>query len=125
MPLTNAGAVVAASLMHGFTDVAPYDQAHTYIGVGDGSAAFAATQTDLQGVDKSRRPLDSAPIKTGNSVDLTATFGLGDANFDWDEIAAFNDPAAGVMLSRKVISLGTKPNNEQWTVTLTVVYSAA
>lgn len=125
MALTNAGAIVAASLMHGFADVNPFDQANTYIGVGDGTAAFAASQTDLQGVNGTRQVLDSVPVKTSNSVDLTATFGTTQANYDWNEIGAFNAASAGTMLSRKLISLGTKPNTEAWTVTLTVVYTAA
>lgn len=126
MPLTDAGAIAAASLIAADGGVAAFNQANSYIGVGDSSAVFAASQTDLQAAsNKLRAPLDVAPVRTGNSVDYTATFGTTSANFNWLEIGLFNAASAGTMLSRKVIALGTKPNTEAWTVTATVVYVAS
>lgn len=126
MPLTDAGAIAAASLIAADGGVNPFNQANSFVGVGDSSAAFASSQTDLQATsNKLRVALDSAPVRTSNSVDYTATFSTAQANFAWNEIGLFNSGSSGTMLSRKLISLGTKPNTEAWTVTATVVYVAA
>jgi hypothetical protein len=46
MPLTDAGAGLMAALVVG-SDT-PLDDSHGYIGVGDSTTAFSASQSDLQ-----------------------------------------------------------------------------
>lgn len=126
VPLTDAGAIAAASLIAADGGVTAFNQANAAVGVGDSSAVFASSQTDLQAAtNKARVGLDVAPVRTAGSVDYTSTFGTSVANFPWNEVGVFNALSGGTMLSRKVVSLGTKPNTESWTLTATVVYAAA
>lgn len=121
MGLTDQGAIAVAALVAGAGTITPFNAANAYIAVGDSAAAEATSQTDLQGVNKTRKLVDSVAI-AANAVDYTATYGTTQANHAWLEIAVTNAALAGTMLSRKVISLGIKPNTEQWSVTATVVY---
>lgn len=126
MPLTDAGAAAAARLVAGDGTIAAFNASNAYVGIGDSTTAFASSQTDLQGTNKTRKLVDSVTINGGGaSVDYTATFGLSQANYSWSEIAVFNASTSGTMLSRKVISLPAKTSLEQWTITATVVYAAA
>jgi hypothetical protein len=125
MGLTDAGAVAAASLIAGDGGVTAFNAANAYVGIGDSSTAFASSQTDLQASTNKTRKLVDTVVRTTNSVDYTSTFGTTQANYQWLEIAVFNASSGGTMLSRKVISLGIKPNTEQWSVTATVIYVAA
>jgi hypothetical protein len=126
MALTDAGAAAAGRLIAGDGTIAAFNAANAYVAVGDSNATFAASQTDLQGTNKTRKLVDSVTINSGGaSVDYTATFGTTQANYAWLEIAVMNASSGGTMLSRKVISLPVKTNLEQWTITATVAYSAA
>jgi hypothetical protein len=124
---TNKGAIAAASLLCGDGAVQPFNATNARIGVGDSTTAFAASQTDLQAsTNKLRKIVDGAPVRTSNSVDFTSTFQLSEANFAWNEIALFNSSSGDYMATRRVLSgFGTKSSSEVWTVTLTVVATAA
>lgn len=114
MPLTNAGRDLIATAVVGgaFT---PFDNANAYIGVGDGSGAFAKTQTDLQGTNKFRQSQDAGfPTQATNTLSYRATYSTAEANFTWNEWGVFNASTAGTMFQRKVESLGTKPNTQTW-----------
>lgn len=121
MPLTTAAAQLIAAAMVGaaYTD---YDAASSYVGVGDGTAAFDVAQTDLQGTNKLRKLVDAAPGRAGAVLTFVATYGLTEANFaaGIQEVATFNAAAAGTMLHRKVQALGVKPNTEIWRITVTL-----
>lgn len=120
----------ASALWHrliGGTTVVAYSEANAHIGVGDGSAATAATQTDLQGANKLRRPMATGyPSHTdgvvagAHQIVFRATFGASDANFVWSEWGIFNASAAGRMLNRKAEALGTKAPGATWTLTVTL-----
>lgn len=102
-----------------------YDNANSYIGVGDSSTAFAATQTDLvAATNKLRKAMDSTyPTIATNVLVFRSTFATGDANYAWNEWGIFNAAAAGTMMSRKVESLGTKPSNQSWQFTATITFA--
>jgi hypothetical protein len=124
MALTNVGVDLMASAVIGAA-YTPFNNANAYIGVGDSTTAFAKTQTDLQASpNKAYKAMDASYplIASGNVLTFESTFSTTDANFAWQEWAVFNAPSGGVMLNRKVESLGTKPNTQIWvfTVTLTV-----
>jgi len=127
MATTDKGAIAIASLFCGDGLIGAFNLTNARVGVGDSSSAFAASQTDLQAVtNKLRKALDSAPLRTGNSVDYTATFTTAEANYAWNEIALFNSGSGDYMATRRTLTtLGTKTSAEQWTVTLTVVATAA
>lgn len=127
MATTDKGAIAIASLLCGDGGVQPFNVTNARIGVGDSLTAFATSQTDLQATtNKLRKIVDSAPARTNNSIDFTATFQLSEANFSWNEIAIFNSSSGDYMATRRVLTgFGTKTSTEVWTVTLTVVATAA
>lgn len=121
MPLTTAG----RDYMVGAAHAAPgslFNNANTYIGVGDSATAFAAGQTDLQAsTNKFRKIMDATyPQVAANVSTYRATFGTSEANFAWQEWGVFNASSGGTMLSRKVESLGTKTSAQQWVFTVTL-----
>ncbi len=121
MPLPNsgrdwlAGAIVA-------NPATLFNNANAYLGVGDSSTAFAASQTDLQAATNKLRKAMSAsyPTIAGNVITARALFGTGDANFPWNEHGLFNAPSGGTMLYRKQESLGTKANTQSWQLTVDI-----
>lgn len=114
MPTTNAGAVLIATLLEAD---GPY-----FVGVGNSGTAFAASQTDLLGTSVRKSATAS---RTSNTVTYSCTFGTSEANFEWLECGLFDAASAGTMVSRKVISLGTKTSSEEWTVNLEAIVTAA
>ena len=123
MPITDAGRnhLVQAGIGAAVT---AFNNANAYIGVGDSTTAFNASQTDLvAATNKLRKAMDATyPQGSSNVITFRSTFATGDANFAWQEWGVFNASSAGTMLSRKVESLGTKTSAQTWqfTVTLTV-----
>lgn len=98
-----------------------FNNANSYIGVGDSTTAFAATQTDLQAsTNKLRKAMDATyPQVTTNTITFRSTFATTDANFAWQEWGVFNASSAGTMMNRKVESLGTKTSAQTWQFTVT------
>lgn len=123
IPITDAGRnhLVQAGIGAAVT---AFNNANSYIGVGDSSTAFAAGQTDLSAAsNKLRKAMDATyPQGATNVLTFRSTFGTSEANFAWNEWGIFNASSGGTMLSRKVESLGTKTSAQTWqfTVTLTV-----
>lgn len=126
MPLTNSGRdFMVASTVTAAT--VPFNSANSFIGVGDSTAVFAATQTDLQAAtNKMRKAQDATyPTIAGNVLTFRSTFATTDANYAWNEWAVFNASAAATMLNRKVEALGTKPATQSWQFTVTLTVAAA
>lgn len=121
MPLTDAGRNLIAQAVVGEA-VTAFDNSNAYIGVGDSSTAFAAGQTDLQAAtNKLRKAMEATyPQRATNVLTFRSLFATGDANFAWNEWGVFNAASAGVMLNRKVESLGTKTSAQSWQMTVTV-----
>jgi hypothetical protein len=125
MPFTNAYATFAAQATIG-ESVTLFNNANAYLGVGDGTTAFSASQTDLQGTNKVSKPMNSGyPSRSGNTVTFQATFGATEANFAWNEWAVFNAATGGVMLNRKVENLGTKVSGTVWQFTVQLTWGVA
>jgi hypothetical protein len=125
MPITNAGRDHIATAIIG-TDSTAFTSANSYIGVGSGSTAFAASQTGLISQLSARKGMDGGyPTVTSGNV---LTFGTTDAEGAWNEWGVFNASASGTMLNRKAESLGTKPSGTQtwqFTVTITLTVPAS
>lgn len=120
-------------LFRGAGAVIPFNGANTYIAVGDSSTAEAETQTDLVAVtNKFRKQVDSGyPQHTdttnntnSKSIVYKATYGVSQANFDWNEWGIVNASTAGRMFNRKVEVLGTKTSAGTWVFTITIVVGA-
>lgn len=121
MALTTAGRDFMVASTHTAAST-PFNNANTYIGVGDSTTAFSAAQTDLQAAtNKLRKAMDATyPQVAANVVNYRATFGTSDANYAWQEWGIFNASSGGTMLSRKVESLGTKTSAQTWVFTVTL-----
>ena len=125
MGLTNAMRDLIAADVIGEA-ITEFNNANAHLGVGDSSAGFVNTQTDLQGGSKTRKAMDATfPSRAVNVVTLRATFGTGEANHAWDEWGVFNAAAAGTMQNRKVEALGTKTAVQSWQLTATITWQAA
>lgn len=116
MALTTLGKARIAALLNGEA-VDPFNTANCFVGVGNGTDAFDAADTDLQGASKHRVAADLV-TRSGAVLTITATFPAPDANFAWDELGLFDDAAAGTMLAREVVAMGTKASGI-WTLTIT------
>jgi hypothetical protein len=123
--LTNAYRDYVAGLTTG-TGTA-FNNANSYIGVGDSTTAFAATQTDLvAATNKLRKAMDATyPQVAANVITFRSTFATTDANYAWQEWGVFNAASAGTMLNRKVESLGTKTSAQTWQFTVTITLGVA
>lgn len=111
----------------GAGNLAYFNNANAHLGVGDSSAAEAATQTDLSAATNKLRKamVGGYPTHTdgttsaSNTITFRSDFLTAEANWVWNEWATFNAAAAGRMLNRKVASLGTKTTGT-WTLTVTI-----
>lgn len=119
--ITNAGGALVADLLMGAGGTV-YNNANSYLGVGDSTTAFSASHTDLQAsTNKLRKAMDSTfPSRSGQVVTFKSTFGSSDANFAWEEAAVFNASSSGTMLCRKVQAMGTKASGTSWVLTYTL-----
>ncbi|MDQ7794157.1 MAG: hypothetical protein RDU89_07055 [bacterium] len=114
MPLTNAGCNFMAGALTGH-ETTLFNNANARIGVGDGTTAFSATQTDLMGTNKFRKGMDATfPTRSTNVLTFKSTFASGEANFAWQEWGVFNAASAGPMLNRLVENNGTKLSGQTW-----------
>lgn len=110
-----------------------YFNATAALGVGNSTAAAAATQTALQGGSQSLKALTGGfPTHTTGSTAATvvdivykSTWAAGEGNFAWNEFALFNKATTANrrMFNRKQQSLLTKTSAA--TATLTVTFSGA
>ena len=107
--------------------VTAFNNANSYIGVGDSTTAHAVAQTDLQAAtNKLRKAMDATyPSGGTNVLTFRSTFATADANFAWNEWGVFNASSGGTMLNRKVESLGTKTNTQTWQFTVTLTFTTA
>lgn len=126
MAVTDAGRnfLVASMLVAAAT---PFNNANSYIGVGDSATAYAANQTDLvAATNKFRKAMDATfPTVATNVVTFRSTFATGEANYAWLEWGVFNASSAGTMMNRKQESLGTKTSAQTWQFTVTLTYTTA
>jgi hypothetical protein len=104
----------------------PYNNANSYIGVGDSSTAAVATQTGLQAVtNKTWMPMAATyPQIVGQTITYRAVFSGTDANYAWNEftiVNATND--TGQNLNRVVSVQGTKIAGQIWTLDIPLTAS--
>lgn len=125
MGMTNAYRDYIASATYTGSATA-FNNANSYLGVGDSVTAFAATQTDLQAAtNKLRKAMEATyPTLATNVLTFRSLFGTAEANFAWAEWGVFNAAAAGTMMCRKVEALGTKTSAQSWQLTATITINA-
>lgn len=127
MALTNAGRDFIAQALINDSSPTFFTNANAHIGVGDSTTAFSASHTDLQAAsNKLRKAMEATyPQRSSNVLTFRSLFGTSDANFAWQEWAVFNASSSGVMLNRKVESLGTKTSAQSWQFTVQLTVTAA
>ena len=111
-----SGLNAIAALINGESNAIP-----TRIAVGTSSAAIANSQTALVGTELARVPFDSH-VRTGNSIELIATFGAGVGTGAWEEAGIFSAASGGIMFSRVLTGTYTKRQSDvfeaHWTYTI-------
>jgi hypothetical protein len=127
MPLTNAARDLICQAIIGAAYTA-FNNANSYLSVGDSATAFATSQTELQAVANRLRKAMTAtyPQVSTNVITFRASFGSAEANWHWQEVGVFNAVGAGgppvtggTMLFRAVQDLGTKTAGSTWDLTTT------
>jgi len=98
--------------------------AMTHMGLGSGTTAAAAGDTDLESLLGSREALDSTTV-TDNTITYVASFEAGDATGAVTEMGLFNASTSGTMLARVVFSVVNKQADDTMTVTHTITISAS
>lgn len=89
-----SGLNAIAALLNGESNAIP-----THIAVGTSAAAIADSQTALVGTELARVAFDSH-VRTGNSIELIATFTTDVGTGAWEEAGIFSAATGGVMFSR-------------------------
>lgn len=125
--LVNAGIQLLEDLLIGAGGTV-YNNANSYIGIGDSATAAAAAQTDLQAAtNKVKKAMDATfPSRAAQTITWRVTFATSEGNFAINEAGIFNGGLAfgtGTMLNRIVQSLGTKTSATTLQVTITVTIS--
>lgn len=102
-----------------------WDNTNARIGVGDSDIAESATQTGLQGTNKTFKAMDSGyPQRSGQTGEWRATFGSSEGNHAWKEHTVVNAADdTGKNLNRKVADKGTKQSGETWVSSVKVTFS--
>lgn len=104
-----------------------YNNANSYIGVGDSTAAAVATQTGLQAVtNKLYKKVEAGYPTYGSNQKAVwrAVFNGNEANYAWQEFSLSNsDSDTGTNLNRKVSNQGTKITSQIWTLQLEITLS--
>lgn len=123
--LVNIGGEAIWDLVTGLGTYTAFNNSNAYLGVGDSSTAWNATQTDLQAAtNKLRKGMNgSYPSISVMVVTFQSDFGSTEANWTWNEVGTFNAASGAQMLNRKVQALGTKSAGTTWTLTETITLS--
>lgn len=123
--LLNEGITALLNLLTGAAETA-FNNANSYIGVGDSNTAASASQTGLQAAsNKTYKAMEATyPTIAAQTVTFRSVFGTADANYAWEEftIASGNSDTAD-NLNRKVSAQGTKASGQTWTVDAQIVWS--
>ena len=111
-----SGLDAIAALINGESTTIP-----THIAVGTSNASISDSQTALVGTELARVPFDSH-VRTGNSIELVATFGTGVGTGAWEEAGIFSAASGGTLFSRVLTGTYTKRQSDvfevHWTYTI-------
>lgn len=99
----------------------------SHMGLGSGTTAAAASQTDLVSILGSREALDSTTISGSNNEKIVyvSAFEAGDATGAVTEAGIFNAASSGDMLCRTVFNVVNKAADDTMSVTWTITLSAS
>jgi hypothetical protein len=100
------------------------DGAMSHMGLGSGTTAAAAGDTDLGSLLGAREALDSTTVST-NTITYVSSFEAGDATGAVTEAGIFNASTSGTMLCRVVFAAINKASDDTMGVTWTITLSAS
>lgn len=114
-----------------------FQNTYARIGVGNGTTAAAAGDTDLSAAAGAANRYFQAcdatyPSVSTNVLTALSTFGTGNGNFHWQEwgidnggggTSASGTTVGPLLLNHKVVDLGTKTSAASWVFTVTVTIS--
>ena len=95
----------------------------SHVGLGSGTTAAAAGQTELVSALGSREAIDSSVV-SGNSIAYSTVFEAGDGTGAVTEAGIFNASSSGTMLCRTVFPVLNKAVGDTMSVTWTITISA-
>jgi len=122
--LLNVGIGEMWDLICGLGSPTAYDNTNAELGVGNGTTAADASQTDLQGTSTAWQSMATGyPQRSGQTVTFRAEFDGNTANFSWQEFAVRNGSTANKLMNRKVEDQGTKASGQVWTLELQITLS--
>ena len=123
--VVNAGLAYIINRMK--SDVSGGKALMSHIGLGSGTTAVGATQTDLVSILGSREALDSTTISGSNNEKLVyvSSFEAGDATGAVTEAGIFNASSGGDMLCRTVFSAVNKGADDTLSVTWTITMASS
>lgn len=96
----------------------------SHMGLGSGTTAAAAGDTDLESLLGSREALDSTTV-LNNTITYVSSFEAGDATGAVTEAGIFNASTSGTMLCRVVFAEINKAADDTMGVTWTITLSAS
>ena len=117
--VVDAGLDFIASRMEGTTS-----DVMSHMGLGSGTTAAAAGDTDLESLLGSREALDSTTV-TDNVITYVSSFEAGDATGAVTEAGIFNASTAGTMLCRTVFDVVNKAADDTLQVSWSITISAS
>lgn len=124
--LLNEGIAEIWDLVIGAGSPVAFNNANSYIGVGDSTTAESAAHTDLQAAtNKLYKAMEATyPSRASQTVTWRSVFGSSDANYAWQEFTVSNTSSGtGKNMNRKVSNQGTKAAGQTWTVDLAITLS--
>jgi hypothetical protein len=96
----------------------------SHMGLGAGTTAAAAGDTDLESLLGSREALDSTTVST-NTITYVSSFEAGDATGAVTEAGIFNASSSGTMLCRVVFAAINKAADDTMSVTWVITLTAS
>ena len=96
----------------------------SHMGLGSGTTAAAASDTDVGSLLGSREALDSTTVST-NTITYVSSFEAGDATGAVTEAGIFNASSSGTMLCRVVFAAINKAADDTMSVTWVITLTAS
>ena len=96
----------------------------SHMGLGSGTTAASAGQTDLVSILGSREALDSTNASS-NTITYQSSFEAGDATGAVTEAGIFNGSSGATMLCRTVFAVVNKAADDTMSVTWTITLTAS
>lgn len=96
----------------------------SHMGLGSGTTAAAAGDTDVGSLLGSREALDSTTVST-NTITYVSSFEAGDATGAVTEAGIFNASSSGTMLCRVVFAAINKAADDTMSVTWVITLTAS